>query len=112
MIRNEDMIRVKTLLAEVEQKATEVKLYYVVCLFRSPVTKHIERRFGLFADCCEAEMFYKMLREVYEKKIPTKFLITSNVSFLSMQDHGLIGDTTTQDEVFIQDLIIEQQEQM
>jgi hypothetical protein len=112
MLNYEELERVKTLLTEVESKSIKVELYYVVCLFRSPITRHIERRYGLFADPCEAQHFYKMLRETYEETIPTQFWIDSNVSFLGMQDHGLVGEKITQDDDFIEDLIREQGEQM
>ena len=53
-----------------------------------------------------------MLRDTYEEKIKVPFWINSNVSYLGMQDHGLLTGEVTDDEDFLEDLIREQREQM
>lgn len=112
MLNEQELERARELLHEVENKALAVELYYTVCIFKAPITQHIERRYGLFDNVCEAENFYQMLRDTYEEKIKVPFWIDSNVSSLGMQDHGLLGETVTQNDDFLEDLIREQQEQM
>lgn len=112
MLNNEEITRARELIGEVRNKALEVNLFYVVVLFRGPITRHIERRFGLFGSSTEANIFYQKLRNTYENVIGVPFWIESDVSYLGTQDHGFLTDTTTDDESFLKDLINEQKEQM
>ncbi len=112
MLREEDMERARRLISEVEEKASSLNLFYAIVLFRGPMTHRIECRWGLFGNSTETEIFYRMLRDTYEEKIRVPFWINSNVSYLGMQDHGLLTGTTTDDEDFLEDLIREQREQM
>ena len=112
MLNEIDMERARSLVADVEKKASSLNLFYVIALFRGPMTHHIECRWGLFGSSTEADIFYRMLRDTYEEKIRVPFWINSNVSYLGMQDHGLLTGTVTDDEEFLEDLLREQREQM
>lgn len=112
MLNNEEITRARALVGEVRDKALEVNLFYVVVLFRGPITHHIERRFGLFGSSTEASIFYQKLKNTYENAIGVPYWIESDVSYLGTQDHGLLTDTSTDDESFLEDLRNEQKEQM
>lgn len=112
MLNFEEMCRARELISEVKDKALEVEMHYVMVLFRGPITRHIERRWGLFESSTEADIFYKMLRDTFEDKIKVPYWIDSSVSWLGMQDHGLLTNSTTDDDSFMEDLMREQREQM
>ena len=73
MLNEIDMERARSLVADVEKKASSLNLFYVIALFRGPMTHHIECRWGLFGSSTEADIFYRMLRDTYEEKIRVPF---------------------------------------
>ena len=48
MLKEVDMERARMLIADVEEKASTVNLWYVIALFRGPMTHHIECRWGFY----------------------------------------------------------------
>lgn len=74
---------------EIDEKANEAKLFYVICYWVSPLSSELSYRVGYFESITELEGFGSYLETVYQNyNFP--YYITSNTSF--KKDGGLFDD--------------------
>ena len=82
------MLKIKD---ETETTASRACLYYVICFWLSPFTRHVEYRRGYFDDISEAIKYQEDLKALYRDTFMFKYFIASNL-ISGDTDGGLLND--------------------
>lgn len=84
-------IQAMNLIERIQTRATPAKLYYVVCMWESPLTEGVLcHRVGYFEDVLEACNYRATLEMTYQN-LDFKFYIVSNAT--ETLDGGLFDET-------------------